>query len=73
VGVLLLWYPLVDDRHEGMARALGASFPEGLRHEVRFAPVRAGHGLSGSGLFVVNPPWGLDGRLAWLSARFASL
>lgn len=73
VGVLLLWYPLIDGRHEAMARALAAAFPEGVRHEVRFAPVRAGHGLTGSGLFVVNPPWGLDGRLGWLSERFAAL
>lgn len=74
VGVLMLWYPLLpDDRHAGMLGRLQASFPEGLRHEVGFPPARAGHAMRGSGLFLVNPPWRLGERLAWLSARFATL
>jgi 23S rRNA (adenine2030-N6)-methyltransferase len=37
VGVLVLWYPLLADaRHEAMLARLQASFPEALRHEVRF-------------------------------------
>jgi 23S rRNA (adenine2030-N6)-methyltransferase len=74
VGVLVLWYPLLPDaRHAGMLPRLVRAFPEGLRHEVRFPPARAGHGMEGSGLFVVNPPWRLDERLGWLSERFATL
>ncbi len=74
VGVLVLWYPLLPDaRHAGMLRRLEGAFPEGLRHEVRFPPARTGHGMEGSGLFVVNPPWRLDERLGWLSERFATL
>lgn len=74
VGALMLWYPLLPDaRHAGMLRRLERAFPEGLRHEVRFPPARAGHGMEGSGLFVVNPPWRLDERLGWLSERFATL
>ncbi len=74
VGVLVLWYPLLPDaRHAGMLRRLGDAFPEGLRHEVRFPRARAEHGMEGSGLFVVNPPWRLDERLAWLAERFATL
>ena len=37
-----------------------AALPEGLVHEVRFAPAREGHRMVGSGLFVVNAPWGLE-------------
>jgi 23S rRNA (adenine2030-N6)-methyltransferase len=74
VGVLMLWYPLLPDaRHAPMLRRLEAAFPEALRHEVRFAPVRPGHGMEGSGLFTVNPPWRMEERAAWLSDRFAQL
>ena len=74
VGVLMLWYPiLADERHAPMLRRLEASFPEALRHEVRFPPAREGHGMVGSGIFTVNPPWRLDERAAWLSERFATL
>ena len=71
VGVLMLWYPiLADGRHAALAR-LDALAP--LRHEVRFPPAREGHGLVGSGLLVLNPPWRLEERTAWLAARFATL
>ncbi|NAZ37073.1 23S rRNA (adenine(2030)-N(6))-methyltransferase RlmJ [Rubellimicrobium sp. CFH 75288] len=74
VGVLVLWYPLLPDgRHAPMLDRLGSALPGALRHEVRFAPVRPGHGMEGSGLFVVNPPWGSEGRLAWLGERFGAL
>lgn len=74
VGVLMLWYPLLADaRHAPMLGRLQESFPEGLRHEVRFPPARVGHGMQGSGLFLVNPPWRVEERLGWLGERFASL
>ena len=74
VGVLMLWYPiLADARHAPMLRRLEAAFPDALRHEVRFPPVRPGHGMEGSGLFTVNPPWRMEERAAWLSDRFATL
>jgi len=74
VGVLMLWYPILTDmRHRGMVRALQAALPDGLTHEVRFPPARGGHGLTGSGLFVVNPPWGLEGELSRLDGLFAQL
>ncbi|EPX75908.1 23S rRNA (adenine(2030)-N(6))-methyltransferase RlmJ [Salipiger mucosus] len=60
VGVLMLWYPILQDApHAPMLKALGREFPEALRHEVRFPPIRPGHRMRGSGMFVVNPPWGL--------------
>jgi len=73
VGILMLWYPiLTSGAHEGMLTHLGAAFPEGLRHEVAFPPVRAGHRMGGSGLFVVNPPYGLEAELARITEVFAA-
>lgn len=74
VGVLMLWYPiLTDGRHRPMVTSLKKTFPEGLCHEVSFPPAREGHRMVGSGLFVVNPPWGLDGMFAGLTKRYAAL
>jgi len=74
VGVILLWYPLLREaRHAPMLRALEAAHPDALRHEVRFPPARSGHRMTGSGLFVRNPPWGLAEEAARLTARFAGL
>lgn len=74
VGVIILWYPLLrDGPHRGMAAELAAAIPGGMVHEVAFPPARPGHRMEGSGLFVVNPPWGLEAALAPLPARFAAL
>ncbi|PVH29994.1 23S rRNA (adenine(2030)-N(6))-methyltransferase RlmJ [Pararhodobacter oceanensis] len=74
VGIIALWYPILSDgRHLGMLRELQAAHPGALRHEVRFAPAREGHGMVGSGLFVINPPWGLDTEAARVSAVFETL
>ncbi|RYI00356.1 MAG: 23S rRNA (adenine(2030)-N(6))-methyltransferase RlmJ [Acetobacteraceae bacterium] len=74
VGILILWYPILKDgAHGPMLKALEAAFPDGLRHEVRFPPVREGHRMEGSGLFVVNPPYGLAEELRALTTRFARL
>lgn len=74
VGILMLWYPILrGGAHGPMLRALAKAFPEGFSHEVRFPPAREGHRMEGSGLFVVNAPYGLDAELAALGARFARL
>ena len=74
VGILVLWYPLLKGgAHGPMLTALAAAFPEGLRHEVRFPPAREGHRMEGSGLFVVNPPYGLAEETARLTAMFKEL
>ena len=60
VGCIVLWYPiLATAAHLGMLDALGGAHPGGFRHEIRFPPARAGHGMVGSGLFVLNAPFGL--------------
>lgn len=74
VGILILWYPILKGgAHGPMLKALQAAFPECLRHEVRFPPVRDGHRMEGSGLFIVNAPYGLEDELAALTSRFARL
>jgi len=74
VGILILWYPLLKGgAHGPMLAALGAAFPDGLRHEIRFPPAREGHRMEGSGLFIVNAPYGLPDELRTLTSRFARL
>ena len=73
VGVLMVWYPILrDGRHQGMLVALETAHPGALRLEARFPPARPGHGMVGSGLFVVNPPFGLDAEGARIAARLAA-
>lgn len=75
VGVIVLWYPiLTGGAHLPMLRALDASgVPNPMRHEVRFPPARDGHGMVGSGMFIVNAPFGLDEEAGRLTALFDSL
>ena len=74
VGVLALWYPiLTSNLHAPMLRALAETFEDGFRHELRFPPIRQGHRMVGSGMFVVNAPWGLENEAARLDALFARL
>ena len=74
VGILILWYPILKGgAHAPMLATLASAFPDALRHEVRFPPVREGHRMEGSGLFVVNPPFGLDTECAAITQRFATL
>jgi len=73
VGVIALWYPLLlGGAHHAMLEALeAANYPNSLRHEVAFAPVRPGHRMVGSGMFVINAPWGLADSAAQISRVFS--
>lgn len=74
VGIVMLWYPILTSAaHISMLTALDFAHDDGLRHEVRFPPAREGHGMIGSGLFILRPPFGLDKELARLSAHFDQL
>ncbi len=65
VGIVALWYPiLLDAPHAQMLTDLQTSFPDALRSEVRFPPLRDGHRMVGSGLFTLNPPFGLGDEAA---------
>jgi 23S rRNA (adenine2030-N6)-methyltransferase len=64
VGIVMIWYPILTDKpHIPMLAAFQNDFPEGYRHEVAFPPAREGHRMVGSGLFITNPPWGMDEAL----------
>lgn len=74
VGIIVLWYPiLTNDAHFAMLRTLSVAHPNALRHEVRFPPARPGHGMIGSGLFVLNPPFGLADEFTRLTEIFEPL
>lgn len=75
VGVVMLWYPmLASGAHAPLVEGLRDLEIEGALHsQVRFPPARPGHGMIGSGLYVLNPPWGLEEAAADLAARFERL
>lgn len=74
VGILALWYPLLADRrHRPMLAALRAAQPDAFHHEVDFPPARAGHGMTGSGLFVIRPPFGLAEEARRVDTVFRAL
>ncbi|MDO6591694.1 23S rRNA (adenine(2030)-N(6))-methyltransferase RlmJ [Loktanella sp. D2R18] len=71
VGVIMLWYPiLTDGPHIPMIKALKSAIPDGLVSEVAFPPARPGHRMVGSGLFVVNAPYGFAEESGRLKALF---
>ena len=73
VGVIGLWYPiLTGGAHVPMLGKLeSAGLPGTLRHEVKFPPVREGHRMVGSGMFIVNAPYSTAEAARNLSAVFA--
>jgi 23S rRNA (adenine2030-N6)-methyltransferase len=74
VGTLALWYPILrGGAHQPMINALVAQHEDHLLHEVRFPPARDGHRMEGSGMFFVNPPYGLETEAARLTALFKGL
>lgn len=71
VGVIMLWYPILTDApHKPMIHALKAALPEAVTHEVGFPPARPGNRMVGSGLFLVNAPYGFEEEAARLTALF---
>ncbi|KUJ73708.1 protein involved in catabolism of external DNA [Ruegeria marisrubri] len=72
VGVIALWYPiLTDGRHKPMVEALKRqNLPKAVCHEVRFPAAREGHRMVGSGMFVINAPFGIEDETAALDALF---
>jgi 23S rRNA (adenine2030-N6)-methyltransferase len=67
-GIYMLWYPIKErGAPDALARQLrNLAVPAVLRSEITMGPPRAGAGLVGSGLIVVNPPFKLDADLAAL-------
>lgn len=75
VGVIALWYPILrDGLHKPMISALEhQNLPGVFRHEVTFAAAREGHRMVGSGMFVINAPYGIDGEAGRLNKAFSKL
>lgn len=64
-AVIMIWYPILTaGPHEPMAaQLLGAGLPDVLRREVRFRLPPGSPGMLGSGLVIVNAPWGVEAAL----------
>ncbi|MGB8811862.1 MAG: 23S rRNA (adenine(2030)-N(6))-methyltransferase RlmJ [Paracoccaceae bacterium] len=74
VGIIALWYPiLTSNTHLEMLATLRQNHPDALIHEVRFPPVKDGHRMVGSGMFILNPPYGLDIEAQNLTRIFKAL
>ena len=75
VGVLALWYPILTNGAERqmVAKLKSLSAEKTLLHEVRFPPAKPGHGMVGSGMFFINPPFGLGDEAKRLVDLFAGL
>jgi 23S rRNA (adenine2030-N6)-methyltransferase len=74
VGTILLWYPVLKDGgYAQMAKTLSRQFSDAVDHRVAFPPAREGHRMVGSGMFCINPTYGLHSEMDRLSKKFASL
>ncbi|MEM9582964.1 MAG: 23S rRNA (adenine(2030)-N(6))-methyltransferase RlmJ [Pseudomonadota bacterium] len=74
VGVIALWYPiLTSGTHAPMiARLADANLPGAFQHEISFPPVRDGHRMTGSGMFVINAPYGVADAAKAIEPAFAA-
>jgi 23S rRNA (adenine2030-N6)-methyltransferase len=74
VGAVFLWYPLLTEgAHGPMVKALLEAFPDSIKHELRFPPVRDGHRMIGTGMWMLNPPYGIAEECARLDRLFAAV
>ena len=76
-GTYLLWYPVINrQRINTMVRELQtSSIPDILQIELCISADHDGLGMTGSGLFILNPPWTLAQQmrdvLPWLQQQLA--
>ena len=73
VGVILLWYPILTNGAQASMVGALKEIDGGIVHEVAFPPARPGHGMIGSGMFVLNAPYGLGEEMRRLDRCFATL
>ena len=64
-GMYLMWYPIRSATQRNMVhhRFEGLRIPKMLYADIAIHPDDAGVGLAGSGLMIVNPPFGADEHL----------
>ncbi|MGZ9810638.1 23S rRNA (adenine(2030)-N(6))-methyltransferase RlmJ [Pseudoroseicyclus sp. H15] len=73
VGVKILWYPvLAAGLHEPMVEAL-SELDGAVRFEVPLRPPKPGHRMTGSGLILLNAPYGFADEQARLADIFARM
>jgi 23S rRNA (adenine2030-N6)-methyltransferase len=72
VGIYLMWYPIRSAAQRRMvhARFEALRIPKMLIADLAIHPDDAGIGLAGSGLLIVNPPYGTD---EFLSEAYAAI
>jgi 23S rRNA (adenine2030-N6)-methyltransferase len=73
-GIYVVWYPVVYRRHcEMMHERLSKIDAPLLRIEHCWSADTGTHGMTGAGLFIVNPPWQLADRVNearnWLNEK----
>ncbi|HMD72817.1 MAG TPA: 23S rRNA (adenine(2030)-N(6))-methyltransferase RlmJ [Steroidobacteraceae bacterium] len=71
-GIYLMWYPIrsATQRDNVHARFEHLAIPKILYADLAIHPDDAGLGLAGSGLMIVNPPYGAD---EYLSAAYGAI
>ncbi|HWX27110.1 MAG TPA: 23S rRNA (adenine(2030)-N(6))-methyltransferase RlmJ [Steroidobacteraceae bacterium] len=71
-GIFLMWYPIRSAAQRSMvhARFEALGVPKMLFADLAIHPDDAGVGLAGSGLMIVNPPYGAD---EFLSGAYAAI
>ena len=71
-GIFLMWYPIrsATQRSRVHARFEALGIPKMLFADLAIHPDDAGVGLAGSGLMIVNPPYGTD---EFLRAAYAAI
>lgn len=76
-AIVAIWYPIKDTRQlkRFYNQLAGSSAPKLLRVELLVHPADDASRLSGSGVVIANPPWGLEEQLRellpWLAQRLA--
>lgn len=64
-AMVAIWYPIIEREPslEFLDHLRGLGIPAILSAELGLSPYRGTTGLHGSGMVIVNPPWGLHGVL----------
>lgn len=64
-GLYMIWYPIrsAEQRRSMHARTAALRIPKMLFADIAVHPDDAGIGLAGSGLIIVNPPFGIEEKL----------
>ncbi|OBS08893.1 23S rRNA (adenine(2030)-N(6))-methyltransferase RlmJ [Acidihalobacter prosperus] len=72
-GMVAVWYPLVPRKPAApwLASVRELGIPDVLVAELRVEPPGADFGLYGSGMLLINPPWGLEATLREALPRVA--